>query len=373
MSPIPRSGFPLLLGLIALFAPPGAGRLHAAGAATYRLPVRSGWNLLALPVTVADGTKDSLFPSSASSAFIYDGAYRGVAALAEGSGFWLKFPGDDTVTIAGYGHFRDTIPVRAGWNLVGGLTAPTAVGRIVTVPEGNLDSRYFAYAPPGGYVAADTLQPGLGYMVKMRQAGSLVITAMNVPCPGVGPFEYGGVTYHGVQIVDQCWMRENLNLGGMVFGGLDQADDGAVEKYCWIDDEINCTKYGGLYQWNEAMAYSAVPGSRGICPPGWHVPTLAEFRALDTVTGGNANHLKELREGMNDGSGTNLTGFSAVLSGYRHGDGSFSIFGYQTYYWTSTPVPPANAPALYLFYNYGDYFFYNLGREYGVNVRCLKD
>ena len=137
--------------------------------------------------------------------------------------------------------------------------------------------------------------------------------------------------------------------------------------------EDNCTRYGALYQWNEAMQYATAPGSGGICPPGWHIPTLPEFKALDTITGGNANHLKAVRQGDDDGAGTNLTGFGALLSGYRHLDGSFSMLGFQTYYWTSSEHDSLTVPGFYLFYYYHDFFFNNLEKGFGLNIRCLRD
>jgi len=41
-----------------------------------------------------------------------------------------------------------------------------------------------------------------------------------------------------------------------------------------------CANYGALYQWDEAMQYSAVEGAKGICPVGWHVPSDANFTSL---------------------------------------------------------------------------------------------
>jgi uncharacterized protein (TIGR02145 family) len=352
-----------------------AARGFAAGGDSLALPVAvaAGWNLLSLPLLVADPAKASLFPSSSSNAFLYDGAYRATDTLASGSGFWLKFPAAETVMIGGRGDFHDTIGVRAGWNLVGGISTPAFAGTIRTVPPGIVKSRYFTFTASGGYVPADTLRPGAGYMVKVSGPGLLILTSLDAPCPGVAPVVYEGRTYHGVQIAGQCWMRENLNVGEVQWAGLDQTDNGVIEKYCWIDDDINCTLYGALYQWDEAMGYTTAPGSRGICPPGWHIPTRPEFNALDTVTLGNANHLKELREGSGDGAGTNVTGFSALLSGYRHLDGSFSMLGFQTYYWTSTERNEQTVAAFYLFYYYSDFFFYDLEKGFGLNIRCLRD
>jgi uncharacterized protein (TIGR02145 family) len=348
--------------------------LAAAGdSLAYPLAVTAGWNLLALPLLVADPSTSTLFPTAVSNAFVYDSAYRTTDTLWNGDGFWLKFPSAETLSIGGHGDFRDTIPLRAGWNLIGGITTPAVVATIRSVPAGIVASKYFSFAGAAGYSAADTLRPGAGYMVKASGAGLLILTSLDTPCPGVEPLAYGGHTYHGVQIGEQCWIRENMNIGEVVFAGLDQLDNGVIEKYCWIDEEYNCTIYGALYQWNEAMQYSTAPGSRGICPSGWHIPTLQEFKTLDTITGGNANQLKALRQGAGDGMGTNLTGFGALLSGYRHLDGSFSMLGFQAYYWTSSEHDTLTVPGFYLFYYYSDFYFYPLERGYGVNIRCLRD
>lgn len=96
------------------------------------------------------------------------------------------------------------------------------------------------------------------------------------PAPSVN---YAGMTYRTVPIGDQCWLEKNLDAGVRITspGGR---DDGRIEKYCHQDDSLNCRLYGGLYTWNEAMQYSVTPGSRGICPAGWHIPTSAEYRTL---------------------------------------------------------------------------------------------
>jgi len=79
-----------------------------------------------------------------------------------------------------------------------------------------------------------------------------------------------GQNYNTVQIGTQCWMGENLNLGDMIIGSDNQTDNGFFEKYCYDDNTSNCDIYGGLYQWDEMMQYSTIPGIQGICPTGWH-------------------------------------------------------------------------------------------------------
>ena len=193
-------------------------------------------------------------------------------------------------------------------------------------------------------------------------------------CPGTPTVEYEGKIYHTVQIGSQCWLKENLNIGKMIDGGSDQYDNELVEKYCYNNDTSNCDTYGGFYQWWEAMQYTTTPGTRGICPKGWHIPTLAEFDTLSTIVGGNGNELKAIGQGAGGGAGTNTSGFSALLAGRRSYDGYFYNLSYYAYFWSSTEYDSLYAYYMYLRY-YGSlinlsYYYY---KEGGFSVRCLKD
>ena len=39
-----------------------------------------------------------------------------------------------------------------------------------------------------------------------------------IPCPGTPTVTYEGQTYNTVQIGNQCWFKENLNVGTMIPG-----------------------------------------------------------------------------------------------------------------------------------------------------------
>ena len=91
-----------------------------------------------------------------------------------------------------------------------------------------------------------------------------------------------GQSYNTVQIANQCWMAQNLNVGSKINGSDEQSNNGTIEKYCYNNDAANCAVYGGLYQWDELMNYltssNATPsGRQGICPDGWHIPSEAEW------------------------------------------------------------------------------------------------
>lgn len=196
------------------------------------------------------------------------------------------------------------------------------------------------------------------------------------PCPGIPTItdQRNGKVYHTVLIGDQCWLRENLDIGTRIDGLQPQTDNTTIEKYCYNNDPANCTAYGGLYQWNEAMQYVTNQGAKGICPDGWHIPALAEFQTLGGAVGGDGNALKAASQGTGGGAGTNTSGFTALLAGDRYVDGYFGSLGTDAYFWSSKEYDALNASNLNLYYD--DNLIYlglNDYKDYGFSVRCIKD
>ncbi|MBX2977310.1 MAG: hypothetical protein KF721_14365 [Ignavibacteriaceae bacterium] len=210
----------------------------------------------------------------------------------------------------------------------------------------------------------------VGAKKNTRISFSNVFSIVNF-CPST--ITHLGKTYNTVQIGNQCWLRENLNVGTRINGSQEQTNNSTLEKYCYNDLESNCDIYGGLYQWNEAMQYSRTAGAKGICPEGWHIPTNAEFQTLKAAVANNSNSLKAIGEGIGDGAGTNTSGFSALLAGYRHGNGSFDDVGNNAYFWCSSESNATSAYFLRLSSNdsYISFFYYY--KNNGFSVRCLQD
>jgi len=206
------------------------------------------------------------------------------------------------------------------------------------------------------------------------------ITFTNAVC-GTYTVSYGGITYNTVLIGSQCWLKENLNIGTMISGSSNQTDNSIIEKYCYNNEEENCTSNGGLYQWAEAVQYqngatnSTSPNPefsgnvKGICPTGWHVPTYTELQTLKTSVSSNGNAL--LAAGQ--GAGTNSSGFSALLSGMRWLSG-FIANGSKADFWSSSYYDLSVAYYMELFSTSADiYMGYVSKSEYGFSVRCVRD
>jgi uncharacterized protein (TIGR02145 family) len=184
---------------------------------------------------------------------------------------------------------------------------------------------------------------------------------------------YANKTYHTIAIGTQCWLRENIDVGTMITSDSTQKNNGIVEKYCYNNMTAYCDTFGGLYQWNEAMQYTTTAGTQGICPSGWHIPTSAEFQTLFSTVGNDGNALKAIGQGSGSGAGTNTSGFSALLSGYRNDDGSFYSLAYSTYYWSSTLYDITSAYGVSLYFSDNSTMLHYFNKVYGYSVRCVKD
>jgi uncharacterized protein (TIGR02145 family) len=198
-------------------------------------------------------------------------------------------------------------------------------------------------------------------------------TTLFLTCLDIPSIIYEGKTYNTIQIGHQCWLRENLDVGTMIKGNDEQRNNSIIEKYCYNNSIENCDKYGGLYQWNEAMQYSTTEGAQGICPTGWHIPTYSEFQTLSTAVGSNGNALKLIGVGTDSGVGTNTSGFSGLLAGALHASGFFTHLRYTTTFWSSVDYDSVNGnymgmvcnnDSIYLSYNY---------KKSGYSIRCIKD
>ena len=199
--------------------------------------------------------------------------------------------------------------------------------------------------------------------------GDLVIERY---CPEAPTVLYEGKLYKTVKIAYQCWLKENLDVGIMINRIQSASNNGVIEKYCYGDSITNCNKYGGLYQWEEAMQYVTIGYAKGICPTGWHIPIGTEFVMLADLVGYSSNALKAIGQGTGSGQGTNTSGFSALLAGQRVSPGFF--FPNHAFFWSYTLVSSTTSYIMYMYYYDSLLSIYEGGEvEKGFSVRCLKD
>jgi len=209
-----------------------------------------------------------------------------------------------------------------------------------------------------------------------------------------------GKSYPTVQIGTQCWMAANLDFGTQISDLTPQTDNCIAEQYSTPGDtppshfrfrisdfrfpnsyvmsdttsnaksEMRNLKSeirgGALYQWDELMRYDPTPGSQGLCPPNWHVPTEAEWTTLSNFYNGNGQAGRPLQN-------TVTLGFDARLSGVFYLNSSWSFADFAVLFWTSTPWDASRAVSHGMNnYNFSVSLYPALrGNEFAV--RCLKD
>ncbi len=220
---------------------------------------------------------------------------------------------------------------------------------------------------------------------------TLLITFVSNACSGLSTITYSGQVYPTVQIGNQCWLAKNLNVGTRISGSINQSNNAILEKYCYGNSDGNCTTYGGLYQWAEAVQYqngatnTTFPNPsfsgfvRGICPVGWHVPSANDWFFMENYLGGSSVAGGKLKSTYNlwtanNSGASNSSGFSALPGGRREVAGNYQFSGSRAFF-TTTDSYTTNA-AYYMTMvdnNLGTFLNTDLDKRIGFSVRCLKD
>lgn len=158
-----------------------------------------------------------------------------------------------------------------------------------------------------------------------------------------------GQHYKVVELQDgNIWLAQNLNFH--------------VEEGCWFYEEKEKYKltYGRLYNWEAAMK---------ACPPGWRIPSKADWWKLRKVYGGSVPAYSHLIDGGD-------TDFKALLGGYRDSYGGFIKRKTYGCFWSSTKANKGNRVLGF------DFRYHRNGssiaqierfRSVGRSVRCILD
>ena len=196
-----------------------------------------------------------------------------------------------------------------------------------------------------------------------------------------------GITYKTVKIGDQIWMAENLNY--------DYNSAQFYINYCYNKNADSCAKYGRYYNWAAAMDSAAVFNSnalgcglhkacksrgivRGVCPRGWHLPSMDEWNVLFDKVGGfdKAGIKLKSTSGWEEfdgksGNGKDSYGFSARPVGLYNS--RFKFMGKSAYFWSSTEKGLSDAFVTYMGYYYDWALLFDDEKNMVYPVRCLKN
>jgi uncharacterized protein (TIGR02145 family) len=173
--------------------------------------------------------------------------------------------------------------------------------------------------------------------------------------------------YPTVKIGAQCWMATNLNYGSYIVSSLQMQRDNCIpEKFCYGENQANCTSYGGLYQWDEIMRYDINAAGQGLCLPGWHVPTENDWTALFNFYTSNGFAGSPLKY-------TGYSGFNAFLSGALFNNENWNFTAFAVMFWSSTTEGTGKAWAHGMNSFNPSVSYYPSSKTNAFSVRCIHD
>ena len=209
---------------------------------------------------------------------------------------------------------------------------------------------------------------------------------------GVFVDERDDQVYRSVKIGEQTWMAENLN-----YAYLQKTSSLDSSSLCYNNEPDSCAKYGRLYLWSAAMDSAAVFSKtgmdcgyeatchpkktvRGVCPKGWHLPSIAEFETLVDAVGGKSVAGKALKSisgwsdyNGNSDNGTDSFGFSALPAGLQL---KFNLpigVGVHVLFWSATAADNRSAYKMSIRYDIDKYVRDVEFMHRSFSVRCVKD
>jgi uncharacterized protein (TIGR02145 family) len=206
--------------------------------------------------------------------------------------------------------------------------------------------------------------------------------------------------YPVVAIGSQIWMAENLkttrysdNTPIPLVAGNSAWSVLTTPGCCWFNNDEAAYKdvCGAMYNWYSVNVTAT--GGKNICPTGWHVPSDLQWSALiDYMTnngygvGGSGNDVaKSIAASIrwtsstvtgtpgNDLAGNNSSGFTALPSVLREGNGSFGPLGNYCFWWSTTESITDFAWGRQMSSDMSTVDRNNVFIYYGAAVRCLKD
>ena len=192
-----------------------------------------------------------------------------------------------------------------------------------------------------------------------------------------------GGTYSVVEIGGQCWMQENIDVNPA--GSI--AHDGSTDTgwYGYYSTTYQAAGEGTLLQWSAAMNGATTERAQGVCPTDWHVPSDCEWMYLENSLGmtiaeqqgtgfrDSGSVGSKLSTFTNNGTGTNSSGFTALLAGFRNTHGTFFNRGTFGFWCSSSETSASIALNRILHSSQVGVLRTSFNKALGYSVRCLKD
>ena len=253
---------------------------------------------------------------------------------------------------------------------------------------------------------------GSGAAIAIGGASGMILGAIlsvsynNSLKKNMNPLEYafGG----GIQAVIPFLVSTAIGFGAGIAFGLSRVTfhlNGSQEKYETVRNEMNDyavhpvdiiknARVAGSFSIlkdsvidldNNVYHTLALAGqvwmadNRGLCPKGWHVPSMPEWESMVACLGGADSAVIKLTDLVTKYAGNDKQSYIAghvfaVPGGFRFSTGEFSPNKTASYqWWSSTPQDPGTAKSIQLGNTENGIFFSGSEKKSGLSVRCLRD
>jgi uncharacterized protein (TIGR02145 family) len=188
-----------------------------------------------------------------------------------------------------------------------------------------------------------------------------------------------GNHYNTVSIGQQVWMAENLKTKHYRNGdSIPIVING--HQWCYLSTGA-CCDYENIPRFVETFGkmynFFAVADLRGLCPSGWHVPSMTEWLQMVEYVGGEdvaGGKLKEagIEHWLTPNKGaTNESGFTALPGGRR--DCESIYMGHIGTWWSSTQSDQLNGRGYTIQYGSEKAMEDSGMKQEGMYIRCVKD
>lgn len=141
---------------------------------TFNLALSKGWNLISIPLVLANNSAEHVFsPVDYSSLYYYNSEYEiweVPTQIKNTQAYWIELNTTDTLIVEGIYPWETFITLYEGWNLIGypSLQDISVLDFLGNHTAYSYDGFWSGYIPGRTFNSLQTLKPGFGYWVKVE-------------------------------------------------------------------------------------------------------------------------------------------------------------------------------------------------------------
>ncbi|MDR2972995.1 MAG: fibrobacter succinogenes major paralogous domain-containing protein, partial [Bacteroidales bacterium] len=280
-----------------------------------------------------------------------------------------------------------TITVIANYTITATAGANGYIDPVGIIPVNPGENQPFTFAANTGYEIdqvfvdgaprSDLIAAGAYTFLDVKENHTIAVTFKSLT-PGLCPDQVydaiNNIVYNVVEVAGLCWTKENLR-------GTKYPDGSEIpfaKPYLYMGNPVDVEVFGLLYDYLSATliqdeyVHLLTCAAQGICPTGWHIPTMEEWNLLKNY---EAAQLMSTQYWLDPpGPGSDDFGFTAHPAGFYNGvvNRFEALYGFTG--WWASAAPVGESAHYYSLYYYCSALQDELmKRSNGLSVRCVKD